>query len=326
MEMGRRRSAHHDLPPRMSRKGGRYYHVTSAEPRKWTPLGSDLNAARLAWARIEGEFDPALFGSAIDKFLSERLPELAPNTRKSYAYNAETLRRVFGHMPHAAIQPSHIATFLDTHERPATANIQVGLMATIFERMMRWGWTSNNPCRGIRRNPMRARERYLEDAEFLAIRAHAPDYLCAAMDVCYLTGLRVSDVVKIRLADIRPDGLYVTQKKTGKRQVYQPTEMLMVAVDRAKALRRPIRGLWLLCRRNGQPYRESTLSGAFRESAQRAGVLNARFHDIRAKAATDAKRSGQDYQALLGHAAQATSDRYVRVRNADVVAPLARKL
>jgi len=326
MSMGRKRSAHHDLPPRMSRKGDRYYHVTSALPRTWTPLGSDLNQARLEWARLEGAYDPTNFGSAIDKFLVERVPGLAPNTRRSYRYNAETLRRVFGHMPHASIAPSHVATFLDTHERPALANVQVGLMATIFERMMRWGWCTSNPCRGIRRNPMKARERYLEDAEFLAIRAQAPDYLVAAMDIAYLTGLRVSDVAKIHLSHITSDGLYVVQKKTGKKQMFEMSEYLKAAIERAKALKRPIRGLWLFCRRDGQPYKESTLSSAFRTSAQRAGVSNARFHDIRAKVASDAKALGQDYQALLGHAAQSTSDRYVRVRQVDKVEPLSRQL
>lgn len=326
MEMGRRRITHHDLPPRMSRKGGRYYHVTSAKPRTWTPLGSDLNSARLQWARLEGEYDPTIFGSAIDKFLAECAPQLAPNTRKSYAYNAETLRRVFGRMPHATISPSHVATFLDTHERPATANVQVGLMATIFERMMRWGWCATNPCRGIRRNPMKARDRYLEDAEFLSIRAKAPDYLVAAMDIAYLTGLRVSDIVKIHLHDLKLDSLYVVQKKTGKKQAFQLTEYLKAAIERAKALKRPVRGLWLFCRRDGQPYKEATLSSSFRASALRAGVSDARFHDLRAKAASDAKKLGQDYQALLGHAAQSTSDRYVRVRQADKVEPLSRKL
>ena len=41
---------------------------------------------------------------------------------------------------------------------------------------------------------------------------------------------------------------------------------------------------------------------------------DAHFHDIRAKAATDAKAQGMDYQGLLGHSSQAMSDRYVKLR------------
>jgi integrase len=44
------------------------------------------------------------------------------------------------------------------------------------------------------------------------------------------------------------------------------------------------------------------------------------FHDIRAKAATDSKGEGLDYQALLGHSKRDMSDRYVKARTTDKVA------
>lgn len=53
--MGRRRSSNHDLPPRMHREGGQFYYVTGTRPRKWIPLGADVNEVRRQWAILEGE-------------------------------------------------------------------------------------------------------------------------------------------------------------------------------------------------------------------------------------------------------------------------------
>ena len=57
-----------------------------------------------------------------------------------------------------------------------------------------------------------------------------------------------------------------------------------------------------------------------------AKVENAHFHDILAKAATDAKKLGMDYQKLLGHTNKAMSDRYIRLREVDEIAPLPKKV
>jgi hypothetical protein len=51
--MGRKRTRDFDLPPRMARKGAALYYVTNERPRRWIPLGTDLNRARRTWADLE---------------------------------------------------------------------------------------------------------------------------------------------------------------------------------------------------------------------------------------------------------------------------------
>lgn len=55
-------------------------------------------------------------------------------------------------------------------------------------------------------------------------------------------------------------------------------------------------------------------------------MKDARFHDIRGKAATDAKADGQDYQAMLGHSTKRQSDAYVKAKETTRVEPLRRVL
>ena len=65
---------------------------------------------------------------------------------------------------------------------------------------------------------------------------------------------------------------------------------------------------------------------AWRAAIARSGVINAHFHDIRAKYATDAKRLGLDYQAGLGHRNIATSEKYVKRRETIIAPSLPKKV
>jgi integrase len=321
MSMGRKRTSNFDLPPRMHMKGDCYYYVTTTKPRKWIRLDKSLQVAKQMWASLEGAGTPGTFESLANKFLADCTKDLAENTRRNYNSHAQTLINVFGNMPLSEIKPHHIGTYLDRHASPMSANIQIGLMSTMFERALRWGMADMNPCKGVRRNKMKPRDRYVTDDEYRAIRKECPDWLQIAMDISLLTALRESDVLKIRLADIDEGHLYVMQKKTKKRQAFVITEALASAIAKAKALERgSVRSLYLLFDSEGKRYGEKYLQDKFREARTEAGITDVVFHDIRGKAATDSKGEGLDYQALLGHSKRDMSDRYVKARSTDKIA------
>jgi integrase len=321
MAMGRRRTSNFDLPPRMHKKGDCYYYVTTTKPRKWIRLDKSLAVAKQMWASLEGAGTPGTFESLANKFLAECTKDLAENTRRNYTSHGNILISVFGHMQLSEIKPHHIGNYLDRHSSPMSANIQIGLMSTMFERALRWGMADTNPCKGVRRNKMKPRDRYITDEEYRAIRNKAPDWLQVAMDISLLTALRESDVLKIKLADLDDQHLTVIQKKTKKRQTYVITEALNSAISKAKALDRgSVRSLYLIFDHSGRRYSEKMLQEKFRKARDEAGISDVVFHDIRAKAATDSKGEGLDYQALLGHSKRDMSDRYVKARTTDKVA------
>src|SRR3546814_15514426 len=53
------------------------------------------------------------------------------------------------------------------------------------------------------------------------------------MDMCYLTGQRIGDVLKIERQHLLDDGIYIEQQKTGKRLVVAWTHELRPVVERA---------------------------------------------------------------------------------------------
>jgi integrase len=90
-------------------------------------------------------------------------------------------------------------------------------------------------------------------------------------------------------------------------------------VNSAKALYGNILALTLLHNRRGKAPDYSTIKIQWDKARRAAGVLDARIHDIRAKALTDAKRQGLDATALAGHASPAMTARYIGLRESPVV-------
>ena len=81
--------------------------------------------------------------------------------------------------------------------------------------------------------------------------------------------------------------------------------------------------MYLFANRRGQPYTTSGFDSNWRRLMRRAG-LTFTFHDLRARALTDAKRlAGRDYaQTLAGHESGDTTERYLRNRDFERVKPL----
>ena len=117
-----------------------------------------------------------------------------------------------------------------------------------------------------------------------------------------------------QLKDIKPDGLHIRQQKTGKYQIVNWSPALKSLIERSKKLRRRHDSLYLFCTRTGAPHSTSGFNSMWRRLKVRADLMDIHFHDLRAKAVTDAKRShGRDFaQALAGHASGAMTDAYVR--------------
>ncbi len=136
------------------------------------------------------------------------------------------------------------------------------------------------------------------------------------------TGQRIGDVLAICLADLSDEGIYFKQKKTGQRLLVSMSPDLSVAIEKAKALPRSVRGLTLFCTmRGGRPYAYATVRDMFRSAAEKAGIEDARRHNLRAKSLTDAKAQGKDAVALSGHADPKMTERYIRLRSTITAEP-----
>ncbi len=222
----------------------------------------------------------------------------------------------------------HVAQYLDSHDHKVSANREIALLSSIFSHAMRWGWCDHNPGKGVHRHSEKPRKRYLKDWELERLCEVSSDQFRYIIDLAYLTAMRKGDLLRISLSDVREGGLYVQQVKTGKRQVFDMDPELRALLRKIRNLRRRVSSMSLFCTRTGQPYSVSGFDSIWRRLVQRSGLKDVHFHDIRAKALTDAKRDGGlDYaQALAGHESRNTTEGYVKARDVERVRPLNRKL
>lgn len=321
--MGRKRTSNHNLPPRMHKKGDMYYYVTSTAPRKWIKLDENLGKARVKWAQIEngGVLSGSAFPVVLQEWLcGEQYLKLAPLTKKTYQTLIYVLPTVFDG-PMEAIKPVHVAQFMDAYPSKSQANIGRVILGNVFDYAIRRGLVDCiNPAKAIKKHVIAGRTRHLTDAEFNAIRDKANDSVKVAMDIAYLTGARISDVLKIRFTDLQEDGLFIEQHKTKKRQLFTWTESLSEVISLARKIPRPVKNIThLLCTRVGKAYSYAAFYQVWSIAVANAGISDVHFHDIRGNAATEAKKQGQDYQAILGHASKSMSEKYIKAREIETV-------
>ena len=323
--MGRKRLTDFDLPPRMYRRGQALYYVGA--DRKWRPLGSDLAKAKRLWADLEYVIEHRTVADLVDRYIADKMERRAASTLKQYKSMANVIRRVWSELPCDSLRAPQIAQWRDqSGVGVVSANTAISLLRVAYAVGIEWGWCETNPAASVAFNVMDRRERYLTDAEFVAIRAAAPSWLATAMDVAYLTGLRPSDVLALRWDQIG-ERVTVLPRKTQRTRVsiaFEITPELLGVLNAAK--RRPIVGLFVVATNKGRPITLRRMQEHWAALVKRLGIKDCHFRDIRAKAATDADAQGQDAQALLHHASAATTRGYLKhgqVKNAE---PLRRKL
>jgi integrase len=321
--LGRKRTRNFDLPPHMAMKGGRFYYVCNGKPRVWIPLGTDRAKALRLWAEHEAGPQVGLsVGDLVQRYIDRQSDDLAAGSIKQYRSFQRAIAQAFP-IPAAQLTAQHVAIWRDLPKQRARKGYVTGCIAVLRSAFLLGAEQGLCVPLVVRGWTMAPRDRYLTDEEYIAIRERAPEWLQIAMDLGYLTAARRSDLLALRWDALTGTHLTMRQQKTGQRMSFTITTDMSSVLARAK--QRRVLGLTVIARPSGKPMTVGALGAAWRSACKEAGVV-AQFRDIRAKAATDAKKGGQDYQKLLGHANPAMSERYIKRREAVIAEPVRRKL
>jgi integrase len=303
-------------------KNGAYWLV---KRQKWTRLGAERRSALIVYARLTAPRSGAM-AALIDEALPQLLHGKAVSTVRQYRYAAEQLRHVLADFEPKDVTTADVYDLLEQfRDTPNMGNRVLTVAGLVFTYAARRGLVSTNPCVGVQRLPEAKRDRYLTDVELAAIRRHAGPRLRLLVDLLYTTGQRVTDVAGIRRRDVTKAGLEFQQQKTGTRRTIAWNQDLRAAVKAAEAMYPARKGDeeagadWLLRGRWGGRVDYKSLHEQWTRACRAAGVEDAHIHDVRAKSATDAKKAGLDATALMGHASQAMTARYLRLRESPVV-------
>lgn len=349
--MPRQRLKENDgLPKRWKLHHGAYYYLvpTGQEPawdgKKKFRLGATLPEAYKVWAERIGRVDNVrTVGELLDRYVLEVIPTKAPSTRTQNMASLKHIREKFGAAPLSEVKPVHIYKYLDWRPAKVQAKREIEILSHAFTKAVEWGYIDKHPFKGeVRKAGSKPRTRYVEDweiVECLQIESKRRKGSILAVQsyirVKLLTGLRRGDLLRLRMADMKDEGIHVTPSKTadstGKRVIIEWSEELREAVAMAKAARPVQLGPFLFCNRAGECYiDESTGRAGGWESLWRGFMsrvlaetkVTERFteHDLRAKCASDAETLAHA-QALMTHADSRITDRVYR-RKPEMVKPL----
>jgi integrase len=239
------------------------------------------------------------------------------------------LRGVFGKMQPQDIKPAEIYRYMDMRSKKsgkATANLEKAALSNVFNAAIRWGLAEKNPCREVKQITQKSRVHRMTDEEFQLLYDNASQMTQCIMDIAYLTGLRKGDILKLKLTDIKNDEILVETEKTKKKLCFKVEGDLKEVIDRAKKLRRLVLSPYLFCTKEGGPITKTNFGVTWYRLKQKVGLSDdVVFHDIRGKAATDAKEQGINAQKLLGHESGIMTEKYIKQREFEKVTPLKKK-
>ena len=214
--------------------------------------------------------------------------------------------------------------FASLHATPVAADRSLPVLSVIMQEAEKMGLRpdGSNPCRGIRRNRRKGRERFLSDGEIrrlsLALTAHADrkPMQVAAIRLLLLTGCRKSEILTLQWSDYREGRLFLRDSKTGPRTVWlsQPARSILDALDR--------KCRWVFPAAHcDRPVNRGWLDPLWLKVRAAAGLDDVRLHDLRHTLASLALRQGETVLAigrLLGHRKPATTLKYTHAADAMV--------
>lgn len=245
-----RKNKNNPYPIHFHVKGNACYHVLNGQ---WIPIGNlaDLSAALQEWAKIENSLHDtsnltvhAIAAKFVEFFNRADNPlKWADKTRKERSRQLRleppsSLIRAFGkrHIDH--VRSYQIAEYLDNHPSKVSTNREITVLSRMYRWAIRKGYTAEdkNPCL-IEKNPEKARDRYITDQEYIAVRNLKADYMQSMMDISLLTAWRLMTVARIKLTDWDRDELHIVETKGNIKARVEMTPPLFEVLTRAKKIR-----------------------------------------------------------------------------------------
>lgn len=339
-----------ELPPRVFPKGRWFYLVTAEGKRRvWTKLTETRDGLPALYRKLADvaarDVAPDRVPALVADWMAEVMPGHADSTQENDRWAMGAIAAALAEFRANEVTTPDCVTFLKPYrDRPRTHN----LMRSSLRELMRYaefkGYRppGSNPLQSVPAMPTPARKRYITDSELRRIkvgaligndglRTQSGPTVCAMIDMAYLAGQRVGDLLDLRWSKraatdaagklvasyVDEEGIFFKPKKiegsTGAMVLVTWTPQLRALVERIKGFARGnVR--WVFTKDNGQPYTYSALVQAWRRAVARAGVQDCHFHDLRAKALTDTEeRHGMQAARRKGaHSTEAQTAGYVR--------------
>ena len=271
--------------------------------------------------------DAVMVSDLAARFDAEHIAvHLKPSTQKEYRRSLEKfILPAFANRPIAEVSREEIARFHHKHRHvPYQANRCLEILSKMFNLAELWGLRpdGSNPRRHIKKYREEKRERFLSAAELRRVGEvlremeeeglELPSAIAAVM-LLILTGCRLNEIMTLKWEDVDLDAgvLNLPDSKTGAKTVYLGKPAIGVLSRLPPLPRNP----WVIYGTKPSG-RLIDLQPFWQRLRARAGLKDARIHDLRHTFASAAVAAGQGLPMigkLLGHTQVQTTARYAHL-------------
>lgn len=233
--------------------------------------------------------------------------------------------------------PVDVARFLDQWEGQRMAQVYRARLSDFYTWACRRGDASSNPVADVKVDKPPKRDRLLTPAEFHAIRdalaigldgratPSGPMIQCY-VDLCFLLYQRTTEIRLLKWSDVDLDGGLIyfkptkTEASSGAKVAVPISPVVREVLQRARQVG-VVKSMYVIHTLRGQPYTSRGIGDAWERACERAKIEDAMLKDIRAMAATAAKRAGfrpEQIQIGLAHTDVGMTETYIRTRETPV--------
>lgn len=280
------------------RKDGkiRYVYAWRGGPRLHAPIGTpEFHVEYMAARATRAVPDASKFRAVVIAYkASHDWQRLAETTRRNWARWLDRIMERFGGLPTALFDRPSIrkdirqwrAECVEKHgPRAGDYGLQV-LSRVLSYAIDPMGKIAANPCEGIRHVYRNERADIIwTDADIATLKAAASPEVGYAVDLAALTGLRVSDLIRLSWSHVQSDTMIISTGKSRHRReaiipIYDDLRQLLASI--------PKRSTAILTNSRSRPWTADGLNSSF-TAAMIECRLKARdlhFHDLRGTAAT----------------------------------------
>ena len=337
MPMPASRKTHKKWPAYVHEANGRIVYRPRVNGKFITPvrLGKVGITDAEVWAAyneaIKGMEPEGTLGWLSDCFQkSEQFKERSPRTQSDYKFHSRVLKATLnkGKITLAKVNLKDISTpfirqlldkraamYQENGKSNVPANREIAYLSCVFS----WGLQYKhlqitvNPCKGIKKKPENVRKEHISGADrqighYKAVYDLANEREQIIMELMYCCACRGQEVLNMQKSDRKENGLLVRRLKGSKDNIVEYSNRLNKAINRAMAMHKDLRNIYLIPGRNGKAVSRSTLNSALQrlnKKCKKEGVEPIRLHDLKGTGYTDG-----DDEKLTGHKSESMRNKY----------------
>ncbi len=280
---------------------------------------------------IDKGIDPKLEKSKIAKemLFSELFQEFMEKHsklhKKSWRFDEDKYRLHLSHFAKRRIGAISKTDIIQLHSSLAktsglySANRVLGMLATMFNKAIEWGWEGINPCIGIKKFKEKSRERFIQGDEitkfFKSLNEEPNEVFRDFFYISLLTGARRSNVQSMNWSDIsfNRSEWVIKETKNGEAQtITLSSQAIAILQERCKTRSSD----WVFPSSSSKSGHIEEPKKAWKNLLQRVEIEDLRIHDLRRTLGSWQAATGANSFIIgksLGHKTQHATAIYARL-------------